>query len=260
VRLSGIKEMERNSLKKSFKAYAIQFETVAGEFERNYSRFLTFLNLCEKGSLVVIPEVFLTGFYYEDIESAARFSERVVSELLEFSKGLELTLVYTVVEKINNKFFNSVQVIDKGKLLLSRPKIKLFTPMDEDKYFVAGSEKDLKLVETSIGVIAPVICFELRFSEIFLELLKNGAEIFTVSAQWGKARKEHWKVLTSARAIETQRFLVASNGIGEMAGNSIIVDPWGRVLSSAGESEGIISGRIDLSVIKQVERKLPMGR
>jgi predicted amidohydrolase len=203
---------------------------------------------CEKGSLVVAPEVFLTGFYYKDLKSSAKFSKKVVDELLDFSRGLELTVVYTVIEEVNGKFFNSIQVIDRGELVLSRPKIKLFTPTEEDKYFVSGSEKDLKVVETSVGVIAPIICFELRFCEIFLELSKLGAEIFTVCAQWGKARREHWKVLTSARAIETQCFLVASNGTGEMAGNSRVLDPWGRVLGEAGDSEGLIEGIINLPV------------
>ncbi|WP_243644835.1 nitrilase-related carbon-nitrogen hydrolase [Phorcysia thermohydrogeniphila] len=245
-------------MKKTFKAFAIQFETTDGQFERNYTKFLTFFNLCEKESLVVAPEVFPTGFFYSDMDLASEFSKKVVDDIAKFSEGMSLTVVFTVIEKVNGKFFNSIKVIDRGKEVLSRPKVKLFPLTGETEQFSAGDVSDLKVAETSCGVIAPVICFELRYPEIFKLLKEMGAQVFAVSAQWGRARKEHWRVLTSARSIENQRFLVASNGTGEMAGNSVIVDPWGRVLAQGGEAEGIISGKINLSVIEQVEKKLPM--
>ncbi|MEO2083662.1 MAG: nitrilase-related carbon-nitrogen hydrolase, partial [Desulfurobacteriaceae bacterium] len=76
--------------------------------------------------------------------------------------------------------------------------------------------------------------------------------------QWGRARREHWEVLTTARAIEMQRFLVVSNGSGEMAGCSAIIDPWGRILAKAYDGMGIISANVELSRIEQVEKKLPL--
>ncbi len=252
--------MERESLRRTFKAYAVQFETVECDFERNYSRFLSLLNFCEKGSLVVAPEVFPTGFCYERVDEAVKFSERVGSELLSFSEGLGITLIFTVFEKVNGKLFNSVKVFDRGRELLSRPKVKLFPPTGETDYFTAGSFDDLKVAETSVGVVAPVICFELRFYSVLERLKTLGGEVFTVSAQWGRARKFHWELFVKTRAVELQRFFVASNGTGrEMGGSSLIVDPWGRVISEAGDSEGVISGNIDTAVIYQVERKLPLN-
>ncbi len=241
-----------------FKTYSIQFEVIDGAFERNYIRFLTLLNLCEKNSLIVAPELFLTGFYYKDLKSAASFSKRVFDELLKFSKGLKLTLIYTTITQVNGKFFNCIQVIEDGELLLSRPKIKLFRPNRETDYFNAGDWKDLKVARTKFGTLAPIICFELRFSEIFQKLKRDGAQLFAISAQWGRARKAHWEVLCSSRAIEFQRFLISSNATGKMAGSSSIVDPWGRTISSISDGEGVIFGEIELSRIEQVERKLPM--
>jgi len=246
-------------LRRTFKAYAIQFETVECEFERNYSRFLSLLNFCEKGSLVVAPEVFPIGFCYRNVDGAVRFSEKVCSELLEFSKGLEVVLVFTVFERVNGKLFNSVKVFDRGKELLSRPKVKLFPPTGETDYFTPGTLEDLNVAETSVGVVAPVVCFELRFYSVLERLKKLGGEVFTVSAQWGRARKFHWELFNRTRAVELQRFFVSSNGTGkEMAGSSVIVDPWGRVISEGGDAEGVISGTVDLKVIEQVERKLPL--
>ncbi|WP_457567733.1 nitrilase-related carbon-nitrogen hydrolase [Desulfurobacterium sp.] len=241
------------------KAYAVQFETVAGEYERNWNRTLTFLNFTVPSSLVVFPEVFPTGFDYERLSIAARFSSSVFDSLKSFSKSFDSVFVFSIVEKVNSDYYNVVKVLDRGKEVLSRPKVKLFSPFGEDRYFVQGKiPEDLKVVETSCGVVAPIICFELRFPEIFLYLREMGAQIFTVSAQWGRARREHWHVLLRARAIENQRFVVASNGTGEMAGFSAVIDPWGKVLAEAGDGEGIICGEVDFSVISRVERKLPV--
>jgi len=246
--------------KATFKAACIQFETEDGNFEKNYNKFLSLFNLTENAKLIVLPELFLTGFCYDRLTEAAVFSEKVVSHILEFSKGLNAVFVYTVIEKINNSFFNSVHVVENGNVLLSRPKIKLFSPMEEDKYFKPGSIKDLKTVETSIGTIAPIVCFELRFFELFLKLLQQEAEIFTVSAQWGRARREHWEILTIARAIEIQRFVIAANGSGKMAGCSAIIDPWGRNIAKAYDGETVISAPVELYKIKQVEKKLPLRK
>jgi predicted amidohydrolase len=247
-------------LKRTFKVYAVQLPYAQCRFQENYNLALTFLNLCERGSLVVFPELFLTGFCYERVKEAVEFSERACQELLAFSRGLELTMVFTTLELINGKLFNSVKVFDRGEELLSRPKVKLFKPTGEQLHFEEGKESELKTVETSCGILAPVICFELRFFPILQKLKEQKGELFTVCAQWGRARREHWELLTKARAVELQRFVAASNGCGrEMAGSSAIVDPWGRTLAEAKDAVGFVSARVNLSVIAQVEKKLPLN-
>ena len=95
-------------MKRTFKVYAVQLPYAQCRFQENYNLALTFLNLCEKGYLVVFPELFLTGFCYERVKEAVEFSERACQELLAFSRGLELTMVFTTLELINGKLFNSV--------------------------------------------------------------------------------------------------------------------------------------------------------
>ncbi|WP_456456024.1 nitrilase-related carbon-nitrogen hydrolase [Thermovibrio sp.] len=246
---------------KAFKAYALQFESKPCSFSTNYSTLLSLLNFVEENSLVVIPEVAATGFCYSSLKEAVSFSEKVFKELLDFSKALSLTVVLTGLELVNGKLFNSVKVFDRGRELLSRGKVKLFRPGGEEEFFERGNLEEVKAVETSLGVvIAPLICFELRFCEVLTALKEQGGEVFTVSAQWGRARKEHWECLIKSRAIEFQRFFVGANGNGrEMAGGSTIVDPWGRVLAYGGDALGVIEGEISPSVIVQVERKLPLN-
>ncbi|WP_457677701.1 nitrilase-related carbon-nitrogen hydrolase [Thermovibrio sp.] len=243
-----------------FKAYALQFESLKCEFQKNYSTLLTLLNFCKPNSLVVAPEVAATGFCYDKKKEAVKFSEKVFKELLDFSKGLSITVVITGYEEVNGKLFNSVKVFDRGRELLSRPKVKLFKPGGEGEHFKEGSMEDLKVVETSVGVLAPVICFELRFWEVLKRLKEMGGEVFTVPAQWGRARREHWETILRARAIELQRFFIGANGSGkEMAGSSAIVDPWGRVIAQAKDGTSLIEGEVNLPLIEQVEKKLPLN-
>ena len=242
-----------------FKAYALQFESSPCSFERNYSTLLTLLNFCAPNSLVVIPEVAATGFCYERKDEAVRFTEKVFSELLDFSRGLSLTVVITGFELINGKLFNSVKVFDRGREVLSRPKVKLFLPGGEGEHFSAGSLEELNVAETSVGVLAPVICFALRFYGVLKRLKELGGEVFTVPAQWGRARREHWEVLLRARPVEFQRFFVGANGSGkEMAGSSAIVDSWGRVIAQSKDGIAVIEGEVNLSLIEHVEKKLPL--
>ena len=241
--------------------YAVQFNTEAGNFHRNWNKALTFLNFCSDNSIVVFPEVFATGFTYENVEEAARFGITVCDFLSKLSESSNSIFVFTVIEKALDSFYNVVKVVDCGREVLSRPKIKLFKPFDEDKYFKPGKfPEDLKVVETDKGVIAPLVCFELRFAEFFLHFIKENVQVITVSAQWGRARKKHWETLLLARAIESQTFVVGANGTGDMAGSSAIIDPWGRVLGEMGDGEGVVAADISLSVIEQVRKKLPMER
>ncbi len=228
------------------------------DFDANYTRFLTLLNLCDRGGLIALPELFLTGFYYKDLNEASACSSKKIQELEKFSAYLGVSFVFSAIEKVSGKFYNTAFVIDDGKVVFSRPKIKLFSPFDEDKYFVSGKINDLGVAETKFGIVAPVVCFELRFSEIFKVMKAQGAQIFAVIAQWHRDRKLHFEALCRSRALEFQRFVLAANATGQMAGSSTIVDPWGNVLAFAGDSTGLISANVSLKQIQEAESKIPM--
>jgi predicted amidohydrolase len=89
-----------------------------------------------------------------------------------------------------------------------------------------------------------------------------GAEIVFVPSQFPSQRLDHWKTLIRARAIENQIFVVAVNRVGKdsknsFCGNSMVVDPWGEVLTSKNEKEGVIVTSINLDIIYEVRERLP---
>jgi omega-amidase len=98
--------------------------------------------------------------------------------------------------------------------------------------------------------IAPTICYDLRFPELYRHAVLAGADLITVIASWPAPRIAHWRALLIARAIENQAFVVAVNRVGtdpdhEYGGESLIVSPQGEILAEAGPNTAVISADID---------------
>jgi deaminated glutathione amidase len=108
------------------------------------------------------------------------------------------------------------------------------------------------------------ICYDLRFPELFRILAVRGATVITVPAAFTETTtRDHWEVLLRARAIEDQCFVVAANQVGEPApgirtgGRSMIVNPWGLVLSQAPDFETFILAELDFDRLRGIRTKLP---
>lgn len=110
---------------------------------------------------------------------------------------------------------------------------------------------------------ALAICYDLRFPELFRLFADAGAELLIVPAAFTMATgRDHWELLCRARAVENQCFLIASNQTGKHAaletfGHSMVVDPWGVVLSSVDEGPGIASASITRARLEEVRAQLP---
>ncbi len=243
------------------RCYSFQFNVELGNVEKNVNKVLKALKDVEEGSFVVLPEMFMCGFDYERIKEHAQQTPQVLKELAKLSKEKDLLIVgtYPVLEK--DKLYNRAVVLLEGEIIGKRDKIKLFPLYDEQRHFSPGKENPV--FETRYGKIGIVICFELRFCKIFNELRKKECQIILVPSMWGDKRKQHLKVLTQARAIETQSYVILSNACGktgdeQYAGSSCIVDPWGNILACAQDEELLISANIDLKEVEKVRRYLPM--
>jgi deaminated glutathione amidase len=115
------------------------------------------------------------------------------------------------------------------------------------------------------GNMGFAICYDVRFPHLFRSEAMAGADILTVPAAFTKQTGEaHWEILLRARAIENGAFLIAAAQAGlhedgrETFGHSMIIDPWGKVLASAGGSgEGIVLAEIDVADVKAARAKIP---
>jgi predicted amidohydrolase len=246
----------------SIQASAIQFNVKQGDVDANleYVRAALRRVAGQGANLVVLPEMWPTGFAYKNLNELAGRTAGIVAELLELSRELKLVIIGSMPEPHGEKVYNTAFVADNGTLAGAYRKLHLFSLLGEDKAFDSGD--CWLLAETFLGRIGVIICYDLRFPELSRRLALEGAELICVPAQWPKPRQEHWRTLLRARAIENQFYVVACNACGTIGkldffGMSMIIDPKGEVLAEGGEAETDISAPLDRQLMTDWRAQIP---
>jgi predicted amidohydrolase len=209
--------------------------------DKNLSRALQMAGaaLAEGAEILVFPELFLTGFCYDpSLQSSAQDSPPYPS----------LDSFWALAEEHNCLFIGSLRssrqnlgfCLDSGGLQL-RPKIHPFA--EEKEHFDGGDV--ISPVATKWGLAGLEICYDLRFPEVARSLALQGADFLVTVAQFPELRREQWRALAIARAIENQMPHLACNWAN--GGGSLIIDARGRVLAEAGSEETLILADIDLA-------------
>ena len=222
-------------------------------YQENLDTLLLHLANHQDKHIIVAPEVFLTGLDYEHMATAAKFSANALKTLKKEID--EQIVVLTLVLEDGDDFVNQAVVIHKHKIVHKQEKIKLFKLGDEDLYFKAGKKKRLKPFEIEGVSYALLICFELRFKELWKQV--EGADVVIVPTRWGKLRKRHLEVLSTALAVMNQCYVVVSNSSdADMASSSAIIAPTGAVVLD--DTKEAIEGTIDFREIKKMRRYIVM--
>lgn len=233
---------------------ALQFNYENRSLEDNFETLKQLISKTPTDSIVLAPELCLSGYKYDAMDKSAEFSKKILSKLQKLSKGK--TIALTIIEKVDGKFFNNLKIFHDGKLLQSRPKARLFPLGDEQLHFSSGKDKDIEIIEINGIKIATLICFELRFTELWQKTL--GADIIFIPSFWGKLRKSHLKTLCEALAIANQAFVIVANSSDDdMASSSAIITPFGNVYRD--DSAFIIKHEVDLNEIKKMRRYINIG-
>ncbi|QOY55826.1 carbon-nitrogen hydrolase family protein [Candidatus Sulfurimonas marisnigri] len=189
----------------------------------------TLLKLIEQTpekSLIVAPEVCLTGFDYHNFDEAIEFSHVANEALKKASKNR--IIILTIIEKKDGEVFNFAKVFHNSEIVHSQAKARLFRFGGEHNHFAQGDDEDVKIIEIDGIKIGILICFELRFKALWKKL--EGCDVIAVPSWWGALRTEHFKVLTQSLAIINQCYVVASDSLhvdcSKMSG---IIKPQGQV-------------------------------
>lgn len=214
------------SKKGDYKLYSLLFETKVGEYDTNLQTLLRLISQTAKNSLIVAPEVCLSGFDYENYDAALAFSHKANEALKEASEGK--IIILTMLERRGDEVFNFAKIFHNGAIVFERAKARLFRFGEEHKYMSEGSGSEVQIVTVDGMKIGVLICFELRFKDFWQRL--EGCDIIAVPSWWGVLRTEHFRVFTEALAVMNQCYVVASDSQNaECTGLSGIIRPHGEV-------------------------------
>jgi predicted amidohydrolase len=225
--------------------------------------------------LVALPEVFTwRGPLGQERDHAEPIPGPTSELMAELARRLRIHLIAgSLLELAPGAYlpFNTSLLFGPGgDLLAAYRKIHLFDIDLPGRVTVRESASRARgdavvSVETSLGRIGLAICYDLRFPELFRRLSEAGTEIIVMPSAFTRPTGQaHWESLIRARAIENQCFLIAPNQFGRSSGgiedfgNSLLVDPWGKVLAR-GEDEGagFVMARLEADVLERVRRELP---
>jgi predicted amidohydrolase len=208
----------------TYNLVSLLFQT-RSDYKQNLQTLLTNIKQTSDNSIVVAPEVCLTGYDYENFDDVLAFAEEAIQEIKKAS--FKKIVILTIIEKRDDKVFNFAKVFHNGELVYERAKARLFRFGDEHKYMAEGSDEAFQIVEVDGIKLAVFICFELRFKELWQK--SEGADVIAVPAWWGESRKEHFKALTQSLAIVNQCYVVASDSQNEeCTAMSGIITPMGQ--------------------------------
>ncbi|SHJ90729.1 Carbon-nitrogen hydrolase [Geosporobacter subterraneus DSM 17957] len=247
------------------KIAAIQIDLAFGDPAVNR---LKIKNMIEKASVngpdvIVLPEMWNTSFSMNNLKDLAdREGEPTKSMISELSRKYHVNIVAgSIADRYGDKIYNRLYVANRqGEIHSYYDKVHLVRHAREDEYLTAGNTSRIFSID---GIACgAIICYDIRFPELSRALALKGAKILFIPAQWPETRIEHWKALAIARAIENQMYVVAVNRIGSefkatFPGNSLIVDPWGKVLAESNCEETILESEIDIDLVERIRRKVP---
>jgi len=249
-------------------AIGIQLDIAWEDKPANFSKVRRLLDTAkpQPGSLIVLPEMFSTGFSM-NVAGVREGQDRPAEKFLaDLARQLRCFVSGGVVNVgPDGKGLNQALVFSpEGQSLARYDKIHPFTLGDEGIHYTAG--RQIALFDWQAGgnlaKVAPFVCYDLRFPEIFRSAVRKGAQVMAVIANWPARRAEHWVTLLKARAIENLAYVIGVNRAGTdpkhtYPGRSMIVDPHGNVLADAGEREGVIQAEIDPAVVDSWRGEFP---
>lgn len=264
------------SKKKTIKTAIIQMNS--GENKaKNLDVAIKYLNKAVRNGarFILLPETFN---FRGECSNPAMVAETIPGLSLEpiqeiAAREKVVVLVGSIYEKAphRKKAYNSSILIDeKGRIKAIYRKIHLFDvslkekKILESKIFLRGKKP---VISSVFGVrVGLSICYDLRFPELYRNYASSGVKILCVPASFTfTTGKAHWEVLLRTRAIENQCFVIAPNqcGIGQGGvrtyGNSMIIDPWGRIVARASsDRQEIIYAELNMEKLEKIRKNLPV--
>src|SRR5437667_5116044 len=238
-----------------------------GDPEANLSKVRDFSRQAKEtgAELIVFPEMTDTGYSMPVIRThAASWTSGFVPGIQEIATKLSIAIVSGVSERDGSSIYNSQVLVDAaGEIVAKYRKTHLYAvaPVEEQTCFAPGDAfASFAIGDLRFGFS---ICYDLRFPEMYRKLAtEQNVAAFVISSAWPFPRVEHWSVLTQARAIENQAYVIGSNRVGKddelwFCGSSAIIDPRGIVIAAASaDREELIHADLSQELVDSVRKRV----
>lgn len=226
------------------KISVLQFKSELGEVEKNFLTAEKMIESAKNSDVLILPELWTTGYYPTPLKNFSdKEGMRTKNFISDLAKKFSVNIIAgsVVVEEDGNFFNRSFVGNRQGKIISAYDKTHLFSFADEGKIFTAG--KNFSVFELDGVKCAVAICYDIRFPEFIRKISLQGIEILFCPAAWSLKRLFPRQILTKARAIENQIFVVFANS----SGKSEVINPRGEIISEIDAGEKILTAEIDLS-------------
>lgn len=231
----------------------LQFAMADRPKEKNIEHALNLVDQAPPSDLLLLPEIWPCGFLSFDryrLESEP-IDGPTVNAFKEKARERNChILMGSIVESEGDKLFNTCLLLDpKGDIIARYRKIHLFSYQSEESRILTPG-REVVVTDTPWGASGFSTCYDLRFPELYRQMVVRGAKFFLIPSAWPSVRLEAWRLFNRARAHENLAYLASCNCAGvnrdkRYAGHSMVVDPSGRIIAEGGEDEEIVSAEID---------------
>jgi omega-amidase len=241
------------------KTAILQIDVIWENPEENKKKLETKINsITESIDLIILPEMFTTGFTMRPIALAETMNGATISWLRNIAKSKNCALTGSLIIKENNNFYNRMVFVFPNQKIQYYDKKYLFTLAGEDQIYTSGNEK--VLVNYKDWKICLQICYDLRFP-VFSRNTDN-YDLLIYVANWPKTRINAWDILLKARAVENLSYVIGVNRIGidnndlEYMGHSQIIDELGYFVISPTDKEDVFIATLDKNKMLETRNKL----
>ena len=247
-------------MKNILKVAGLQTDLFWENSDKNIQLFSQLINKLDTTvDLILLPEMFTSGFTMNASLVAETMSGKTVDWMLKTAKAKQAAICGTIVIKENNNFYNRFVFVHPNGKIDSYNKRHSFTLAGENEVYTCGHERSI--INYCGWKICPQICYDLRFP-VWSRNTEN-YDLLIYLANWPVTRIKAWDTLLKARAIENMSYTIGVNRVGKddnnyaYSGNSLIVDYLGGELAKIKDySSGILIANLDYNKQQQIREKL----
>lgn len=231
----------------------------------NLDMFLDKIDTLPQTDLIILPEMFSTGFSMNAKLVAEEIDGRTVKWMQQIAQEKQCAITGSLIITENDNYYNRLVWVSFDGTVHTYDKRHLFSLSDEPKIFSAGRER--LICDLKGWKICPLICYDLRFPVWSRNGLNNESgepeyDLLVYVANWPERRSHAWKSLLTARAIENQAYVAAVNRVGidanEMAhsGDSMVIDALGKTIYHKENEEDIFTCELNYEELAKVRSQL----